>query len=217
MNLMTDIAAEGLVLDRVRIALGDVRLIDLSATIAPGMVTTVMGASGSGKSTLLAFIGGFLKPVFRATGRVLLNGADLTGLTPQARRIGILFQDPLLFPHLSVADNLLFALDPDIAGRRARRETVAAALAEIGLEGYGERDPATLSGGQRARIALQRVLLARPRALLLDEPFSKLDTDLRDQMRMLVFDAARSRRLPVLLVTHDGADAKAAAGPVVIL
>ncbi len=217
MNRMTTIATRGLVLERIRIARADRVLIELSLAVAPGEVATVMGPSGVGKSTLLAYVGGFLAPAFTGKGRVKLDGVDVTDVAPALRRIGVLFQDDLLFPHLSVAGNLLFALDPQVRGRKARRAAVDEALAGIGLDGFGERDPATLSGGQRAHVALARVLLSKPRALLLDEPFSRLDAGLRDQIRQLVFGAAREHALPVLLVTHDAADAAAAGGPVVAL
>ena len=116
---------------------------------------------------------------------------------------------------MSVEQNLLFAIPADVGPMARRREVAAAALAGVDLAGMGQRDPATLSGGQKARVALARVLLSSPRALLLDEPFSKLDTGLRQQMRELVFDKARTGGLPVLLVTHDEADASAAGGHVV--
>lgn len=186
----------------------------LDASIAPGEVLTIMGPSGAGKSTLLAAILGTLPRGFSMTGRVVLDGRDVTALPVQDRRIGILFQDDVLFPHLSVGQNLGFALPP---GTQDRASRIAAALAEADLAGFQSRDPATLSGGQRSRVALMRALLADPRALLLDEPFSRLDLDLRDRIRRLVFDTARSRGLPVVLVTHDPADAEAAGGPVLRL
>ncbi|MHA1523611.1 MAG: ATP-binding cassette domain-containing protein [Alphaproteobacteria bacterium] len=203
----------GLDLAQIRIDLAGTKLVSVNLHIAPGQVATVMGPSGSGKSTLLAFVGGFLDPAFTATGHVVLNGADITHRRAHARRLGILFQDDLLFPHLSVARNLMFAIPANIRGRQ-RRHIAEAALAQVGLEGLGPRDPATLSGGQRARVALMRVLLAEPWALLLDEPFSRLDADRRTQIRELVFSLARGRQLPVLLVTHDPLDAKAAGGVV---
>lgn len=180
--------------------------------VPPGRVVSVMGPSGSGKSSLLAAVIGMVPPGLRATGRVWLDGRDITGLAPHRRRLGILFQDDLLFPHLSVAGNLGFALPrgvPDRAGR------IAAALADAGLAGFGPRDPATLSGGQRARVALLRVLVSQPRALLLDEPFAALDAGNRAQMRALVFDQVARHGLPTLLVTHDPEDAAAAGGPVI--
>lgn len=206
---------KGLRLQDIAIARGAEPLIAVDAHVAPGEVLSVMGPSGSGKSTLLAAVIGTLPPGFAMTGRVLLNGRKVTGLPPEDRRIGILYQDELLFPHLSVGGNLAFALPRSQRGRKARRARVEAALEEIGLPGFAKRDPATLSGGQKARVALMRMLLAEPEALLLDEPFSRLDTTLRDQIRALVFARARDRGLPVLLVTHDRADAEAAGGPVI--
>ncbi|CTQ50813.1 ATP-binding cassette domain-containing protein [Jannaschia donghaensis] len=208
--------SDGLRFDDVAISRDERLLLAVDARIPPGEVLTLMGPSGSGKSTLLSLVMGDLPAAFRATGRVVLNGTDLTGLDVAARHVGILYQDPLLFPHLDVATNLAFGLPR--GGRRAdRRATVDAALADIGLAGFGARDPATLSGGQAARVALMRTLLSRPAALLLDEPFSKLDTGLRDQMRELVFGRARVARVPVLMVTHDEADAQAAGGQVIRL
>lgn len=207
----------GLVFDAVRIERQGVPLIALDARVAPGEVLTLMGPSGIGKSTLLAYAAGFLDPAFSARGRVLVGGRDITDLPAHRRHVGLLFQDPLLFPHLSVGDNLAFALPETIRGRGARRDAVDQALCEVELGGYGARDPATLSGGQKARIALMRVLVSEPRALLLDEPFSKLDTGLKAQMRDLVFGKARRRGLPVLLVTHDRDDAAAAGGPIIDL
>jgi putative thiamine transport system ATP-binding protein len=183
--------------------------------VGPGEVTTLMGPSGCGKSSLLSYLCGTLEPAFEASGRVRLDGVAIDALPPEQRRLGILFQDDLLFPHLSVGENLAFALPPTVRGRRERRARVEAALEEAELPGFAERDPATLSGGQRARVALMRTLLARPRALLLDEPFSRLDHELRERVRRFVFDHARQAGLPTLLVTHDPADAEAAGGAVV--
>ena len=189
----------------------------LDIAVAAGDVVTVMGPSGSGKSSLLALICGTLEPAFTAGGRVVLDGRDLGPLPPERRRIGILFQDDLLFPHLSVAENLAFGLPAAVIGKAARRHRIEEALLDADLVGFGERDPATLSGGQRARVALLRTLLSDPRALLLDEPFAKLDVALRAKFRRFVFDHARAHRLPTLLVTHDPADAEAAGGPVIEL
>ena len=196
-------------LEGVKLSVGGHLLLAIDATVAPGEVLTVMGPSGSGKSSLLAFIAGVIGPAFTAEGRVYLDGTEVTHLPAEQRRIGLLFQDPMLFPHLSVAGNLLFGIPHRVPDRRAR---AAAALAQAGLEGFGTRDPATLSGGQKARVALLRLLLSEPAAVLLDEPFSKLDAALKDDVRAYVFDRLRERRLPGLLVTHDEADAAAAGG-----
>ena len=196
-------------LDKLSISQGGREMVALDLSIAPGEVLTIMGPSGCGKSTLLAAITGALPPAFGMSGRVELNGLDITDLPTQDRRIGLLFQDDVLFPHLSVAGNLGFGLPRATPDRAARLDD---ALAAAGLHGMGPRDPATLSGGQRARVALMRTLLSAPHALLLDEPFSKLDTGLRDQMRHFTF--ARARDLPTVLVTHDMDDARAAGGRV---
>lgn len=210
-------APKGLWFDRVAIGLNGRPLVAVDRMIAPGEVLTVMGPSGSGKSTLLAFAAGFIDPVFSAEGRVLLDGEDVTAAPPERRGMGLLFQDPLLFPHMSVGANLMFGLHPSVRGASARREAVVRALQDVGLDEFVDRDPATLSGGQKARVALMRTLLSEPHALLLDEPFSKLDTARRGQVRLLVFAEAAKRQLPVLLVTHDLADAEAAGGPCIEL
>lgn len=205
---------QGLHLDGVTIRLGAKVLLALTHRVLPGEVLTVMGPSGSGKSSLLAYIGGFLDAAFAAEGRVSIDGEDMTAKPAEERHAGILFQDSLLFPHMTVAGNLAFAIPREAKGREARERLVTEALEGVGLDGLGKRDPDTLSGGQKARVALARVLLSKPRALLLDEPFSRLDAPLRQQMRELVFSRARDNRLPVVLVTHDEADAAAAGGAV---
>jgi putative thiamine transport system ATP-binding protein len=177
---------------------------DLTLDIAAGQVHTLMGESGSGKSSLLAAICGTLDAAMRFKGSVQLNGLSLDSLPTQARRVGILFQDDLLFPHMTVRENLLFATP---RGERVAREAlVAQALRDVEMTDYLHADPATLSGGQRGRVALARALLAQPLALLLDEPFSRLDAALRARMRTLVFGMVKARGIPALLVTHDVED-----------
>lgn len=208
--------ADGLHLDRIVITRADVQLVALDTVVAPGTTTTLMGPSGVGKSTILSAVIGTLAEDFSLTGHIRLNGQTLTKLPPEKRGIGILFQDALLFPHLSVGENLAFGLAP--GGTRATRQNeVNTALANVGLSGFAHRDPATLSGGQRARVALMRMLLSKPKALLLDEPFSGLDAALRAQIRQLVFEHAKARHLPVLMVTHDREDADAAEGAIIKL
>ena len=170
----------------------------LSARVGPGEVLVVMGESGSGKSSLLAYLCGTLAPGLLASGRVRLDGRDIDALPTVQRRVGILFQD-----------DLLFALPAGAAAeRRARAE---AALASAGLAGYGPRLPHTLSGGQRSRVSVLRALLAQPQALLLDEPFSRLDMALRERFRAFVFERLREQRIPAVLVTHDAHDVPAGA------
>jgi putative thiamine transport system ATP-binding protein len=205
-------------IEEVTLAIGSRILIHrLCIAVAAGEVVTVMGPSGSGKSSLLDWLCGTLDPAFSATGAAYVDGLRLDHLPPEQRRLGILFQDDLLFPHMSVGQNIAFGLPAAIGKRAERRRRVEAALAEADLEGFALRDPATLSGGQRARVALMRTLVSEPRALLLDEPFNKLDAALRTRFRAYVFERACQRRLPVLLVTHDAADAEAAAGLVLRL
>ncbi len=199
-------------LENLTLHAGERPLARLSARIEPGTVLTLMAPSGAGKSSVLAAILGALAPGLQQRGRVLLDGRDLTGLPPEARRVGLLFQEDLLFPHLSVGQNLGFGLPRGVPDRAGRIEE---ALAQAGLAGMAARDPATLSGGERARVALMRALLAEPRALMLDEPFSRLDAGLRRQIRAFTFE--RTRALPVILVTHDAEDARAAGGPVLDL
>lgn len=208
--------AEPLILKTLTISAGVAPFVSVSQTAAPGEITTLMGPSGSGKSSILAAITGTLPDGLSATGDILLGTQNLSALPAWKRRIGILFQDDLLFPHLSVGGNLALGLAPG-GTRSKRRGRVEQALAEVGLEGFAARDPATLSGGQKARVALMRVLLSEPRALLLDEPFGSLDAELRSQIRSLVFNHAKARGLPTLLVTHDPQDAEAAGGPVISL
>lgn len=205
---------DGLTFDDLHIRLSAERHIRMSTHVAPGDILTVMGPSGSGKTTLLDAITGTLPRDFEMTGRIAINGTDLTRLAPENRRIGILFQDHLLFPHMSVGENLAFGLSRAVRKTADRHARIDAALDDVGLSGMASRDPATLSGGQKARVALMRVLLSDPRALLLDEPFARLDATLRDQIRQLVFRRARDQRLPVVLVTHDHEDAAAAGGRV---
>lgn len=206
-------------LDALSVAFADGRPLigPISLKVGAGEVATLTGPSGVGKSTLLDAVGGHLGPAFRRGGRVILDGRDVTDLPPEARRIGLIFQEAVLFPHLSVADNLAFGLDPAVRGRAARRAAIEAALARAGLRGMGGRDPATLSGGQRARAALMRALLARPRAILLDEPFASLDAALRAEIRAFTLAHLRAEGIPALLVTHDAEDAAAAGGPVLTL
>jgi putative thiamine transport system ATP-binding protein len=180
---------------------GKILVQPVSFDVKPGAVVTLMGASGSGKSSLLSYIGGDLDDAFTASGDIVLNGILLNNVAPERRGIGRLFQDDLLFPHMTVGENLLFAV-PDLP-RAERHAMMRTALQRAELDGFEDRPPHTLSGGQRARVALFRALLAKPSAILLDEPFSTLDQDLRRATRDYVFGHITARNIPALQVTHD--------------
>ena len=195
-----------LVLDSIEISLNQVPLFTpLSLTVEPGSIVTIMGPSGCGKSTLLAAICGMLDPGFSFTGTITLNERRLNDIEMEHRKVGILFQDDLLFPHLDVFGNMAFGLPAGI-NRTEKRRRVAHSLVAAGLEGFENRDIATLSGGQKARVSLLRALLAEPEAILLDEPFSKLDDNLRDSIKDFVFEQIGRLNIPALLVTHDRSD-----------
>ena len=177
----------------------------LSLSVARGEMRLVQGASGCGKSTLLGIICGTADPALTWSGDVRLNDQSISALPAEDRRVGLIFQDALLFPHMTVGDNLAFGLAE--RHRRERDTTVANALGIAGLEGFGDRDPATLSGGQAARVALMRTLLAEPDALLMDEAFSALDPERRQAFGGFVREQVRLREIPALLVSHDAGDA----------
>jgi len=180
----------------------------VSQSIDPGHILAVMGPSGSGKTTLLNIIAGFAASPVRWTGEVQLAGRRLNSLPPQRRRLGLVFQTPLLFPHLSVGQNLGFGM-PSGQSAVLRQATIEQALSTAGLTGFADRDPESLSGGQRARISLLRTLLSQPDALLLDEPFSALDEATKADMRAFTAAQIRNTALPTILVTHDPRDAEA--------
>ena len=198
-------------------------LLSLDEQITGGEILTIMGPSGSGKSSLLNWLTGTLSSSFTATGEVWLNNENVSHLPTHLRHIGVLYQDALLFSHLSVAGNIAFAMPQDNKNsaeklnKKQRREKIEQALAQVGLAGMGNRHPDNLSGGQQARVALLRTLLSAPKAILLDEPFSKLDTQLRVDTRQLVFEQIRTHKLPAIMVTHDYSDAEAANGKVIHL
>lgn len=189
----------------------DALLAPLAFEVLPGAVCTLMGPSGVGKSSLLAAIAGTLSVVSEGLrplvfeGTITLNGRRVEALPAYQRGIGLVTQEPLLFPHLTVAENLAFGIAQS-SGKAKRAALVAQALQAADLQGYGDADPSRLSGGQRARVALMRALLAEPRALLLDEPFSKLDETLRQHIRDWFFAQVLSRQIPAVLVTHDPSD-----------
>jgi putative thiamine transport system ATP-binding protein len=185
----------------------------LRFSVPKGKIRLLHGASGCGKSTLLALISGTEIANVNWAGDIRLDGVNIGALPAYRRQVGLMYQDALLFPHLTVGENLAFGLAPLIRGK-ARYAAVQDALAAASLDGFGERDPASLSGGQAARIALMRALLAAPKALLMDEAFSSLDPELRRQFGYFVADQIKFRQIPALLVSHDVADREFTTGPV---
>lgn len=179
--------------------------LSLSGTVEPGARVAVLGPSGSGKSTLLALIAGFERP---DRGRILWNGADITGDSVARRPVSILFQDGNLFPHLNVFDNVALGLRPDLRLSPHQRDRVAQSLSDVGLGDFGDRRPATLSGGQQARVGLARMLLRDRPLALLDEPFAALDPGLRAEMLALLKSLSERRGLTLIMACHDLRDAE---------
>ncbi|ENO1830460.1 ATP-binding cassette domain-containing protein [Vibrio vulnificus] len=181
---------------------GETLFSDINLTIDAGEIVSLMGPSGCGKSTLLSLIAGHLSDEFKYSGTLSLNQLDLAPLAPHQRQVGILFQDDMLFPHLNIWQNLAFALPNDIKGTERKTQAINA-LDKIALSELADSYPEQISGGQRARISLIRMLLAKPQMALLDEPFSKLDKELRVQFRDWVISQLQQANIPALMVTHD--------------
>jgi ABC-type Fe3+/spermidine/putrescine transport system ATPase subunit len=186
----------------------------LSLTVAAGETLALLGPSGGGKSTLLKIIAGLEVP---DAGHVRFAGADITAAAPEAREFALMFQDFALFPHLDVSGNVGFGLVERRVARAEIRERVEAALAQVGLAGYGARRVFTLSGGEQQRVALARALVTRPRLMLLDEPFSSLDANLRQSLQQVFRRLLADAGIPAILVTHDRAEAFALADRVALL
>ena len=201
-------------LESLQVSVGSKALFPpVNIQVQPGELLVVMGASGCGKSTLLSAIAGSLPRELTVKGTITLAGQRVEHLAMHQRGIGIQFQEDLLFPHLDVAGNLLFALSAERGtngesanNKKQKLETIGKALQSAGLAGYEKRDIATLSGGQKARVSLLRSLLAKPTLLLLDEPFSRLDDDLRAAFRPFVFEQIKQMQIPAILVSHDRQD-----------
>ncbi|MBX3062621.1 MAG: ABC transporter ATP-binding protein [Anaerolineae bacterium] len=177
---------------------------DVSLEIESGELFVLLGASGSGKSTLLRLIAG-LVPV--NSGRIWLHGRDVTNLPPQQRNTGFVFQNYSLFQHMTVAENIEFALDIRRVARPQRRQRVAELLELIGMSDLGERKPSQISGGQQQRAALARALAHQPEVLLLDEPFGALDAKIRGQLRQNLREIQKRLGVTAILVTHDQEEA----------
>lgn len=186
--------------------------LDLAA--ASGSLTALLGPSGSGKTTVMRLIAGHLTP---DSGEIRLNGRSLTALPPERRGVAMVFQDPLLFPHLTLAGNVGFGLKMRGAPAARIAAEVTAMLARVQLAGLGARRPAQLSGGQQQRAALARALVLRPDLLLLDEPLANLDAGLRDEMRGLIRSLQRETGVTTLMVTHDQSEAVVMADRIALL
>ena len=180
----------------------------VNLTVPAGETVALLGASGSGKSTLLKIVAGLEAP---DRGSVWLDGQDIGRLPPERRGFALMFQDFALFPHLNVQDNVAFGLVEQGVGRSAARAQARELLARFGLAGHATARVWTLSGGEQQRVALARALITRPRALLLDEPFSALDAALREQLRGEFRERIREAGMSALLVTHDEQEARAMA------
>ena len=188
--------------------------ISTNISLEPDKIYAVVGPSGAGKSTFLNLISGFASI---SSGTIIWNGQEISNLPPAKRSVSILFQDNNLFPHLSVWRNLALAVThwPKIS--RDNEEKLKAVMSEVGILGLENRKPSQLSGGQQSRVALARVLLQKNKILLLDEPFSALGPSLKDQMLELIKKIAINKKLLVLMVTHEPADAKKVASQTLVV
>lgn len=188
--------------------------ISTNISLEPDKIYAVVGPSGAGKSTFLNLISGFASI---SSGTITWNGEEISNLPPAKRSVSILFQDNNLFPHLSVWRNLALAVThwPKIS--RDNEEKLKAVMSEVGILGLENRKPSQLSGGQQSRVALARVLLQKNKILLLDEPFSALGPSLKDQMLELIKKIAKNKKLLVLMVTHEPADAKKVASQTLVV
>jgi ABC-type sugar transport system ATPase subunit len=187
---------------------------DFNLSVGKGELVAIVGPSGSGKTTALRLVAGLEKP---DSGKVLINGLDMTSVPPHSRGVSMVFQNHALYPHLSARENLAFGLKiqklshPEIAGRIEH----AAAILDVG--NILDKRPDELSGGERQRIALGRAIVSQPAILLLDEPFSSLDPQLRAELREEIRKLRREFELTILLVTHDQPDALALSDQVAVL
>lgn len=187
---------------------------DLDLSLDPGSLTALLGPSGCGKSTTLQMIAGLVSP---DEGRIEISGADVSHMPTERRPVSLVFQKPLLFPHLTVAQNVAFGLRMQRVARAAIVDRVREILDQVQLTGLGHRRPHELSGGQEQRVALARALVLEPSLLLLDEPFSQLDMSLRAEMRALVRDLHDSSGVTTLFVTHDQTEAVEIADRIVVM
>lgn len=207
-----------LLLDDITINRHDKALLSINARVEEGSILSVMGASGSGKSTLLRAISGQLASPFKLVGNIVIDGKTMNNVPAYRRKVGYMFQDSLLFEHMTVEGNIAFGLpSKKYATKDAREQAIADMLEAVELSGLQKRAVSSLSGGQQARISLLRTLASEPKVVLLDEPFSKLDTAMREHIRAWTFTTLKEQGVAALLVTHDADDAAAANGDIIEL
>ena len=180
---------------------------NLNLKINNGNILCVFGKSGVGKSSLIDVIAGTTEDNLLFEGEIILNGKILNNIAIEKRKIGLLLQDGALFPHLTVEQNIYFGMNRKLKSKE-KLNVINENLKNANMEGFQNRYPHTLSGGQKARIACLRAILSEPKALLLDEPFSSLDPEHRNTFRKFVIDKVKESKIPCLLVTHDETDKK---------
>src|SRR4051812_46855791 len=192
-------------LDSVCKRFGDTDIVkSVSLRVPSGKILSLLGPSGCGKTTILRMIAGFLRPT---SGLIRIGGEEANDIPPHKRRLGMVFQNYSLFPHMTVAENVAFGLKMQGVAAGASRTPVEHALAMVRMKGMGRRYPAELSGGQQQRVALARAVVTRPRLLLLDEPFGALDRKLREELQIEVKQLQRELGITFVFVTHDQEEA----------
>ncbi len=212
---MTEQRSVAIRIEDLYLAFGDTPVLKgIDLEIQPGELFAFLGPSGSGKSTLLRAIAGFGP---EPDGRILLDGQEISRLPPWRRNVGMVFQSYALWPHMTVRSNVAFGLEERRVPRQQIRQRVDQALELVGLLDLAERRPAQLSGGQQQRIALARTVVVEPRVLLLDEPLSNLDANLRIQMRREILELQRKLGLTTIFVTHDQEEANTIADRMAVL
>ena len=210
-----EVSVGSLALERITRRFGDHTAVnDISFEVPAGQLLALIGASGSGKTTTLRIAAGYEVP---DSGKVLLDGRDITGLPPQKREFGMVFQHYALFPHMPVGQNVAFGLEARGVDKSERRRRAKSALESVGLAGYAERTIQSLSGGEQQRVALARALVIEPKVLLLDEPLSNLDPTLRQSTRDELRAMLHRVGVPALFVTHDQEDAFAIADRIALI
>jgi len=213
--MASETAAVGVSIRNLSLSFGKTEVLKgINLEIEPGELFTFLGPSGSGKSTLLRAIAGF-GPV--PGGHILIDGEDITRLPPWTRNVGMVFQSYALWPHMTVRKNVAFGLEERRVPAKEINGRVEAALDLVGLLDLAERRPSQLSGGQQQRVALARTIVVEPRVLLLDEPLSNLDANLRIQMRQEILELQRKLRLTTIFVTHDQEEANTISDRIAVL